>query len=249
MADRRRPVPVELVGQARLLRERLARDFDQAVAAIGQAVAPVSETARSKAPSRWLVHEAARRWNAASTGPGRLSPCELSQEGRTWFLREYRASPGDVQFLGLWDSFEPGFLVMKVQAELSKGRSGLGWGPAAHLSVHAVARRAQRGGGTVESALADITGVGAWARLHVVYKARQPTTPVLVPTARGHWRGTWVQVDDAGHSPCVFPALRTWLDDDAMGDAFCADLAELRRLGPEHVQAKSLLARMLDGSR
>jgi hypothetical protein len=89
-------IPAELVGQARLLRDRLAPDLTVARAKIERALRSLREAARSKQPSDWLIRETGRRWQEATADADRIAfyPPACDAAGR-WAIAKDRPTPAD----------------------------------------------------------------------------------------------------------------------------------------------------------
>ncbi len=253
-------IPAELVGQARLLRDRLAPDLAVTRAKIERALRPLREAARSKRPSDWLIRETGRRWQQATADADRIAfyPPACDADGR-WAIAEDRPTSADLRLntwrspeaTGEWDAaagwpWERGFTVCRFALSLLGRKWRLLMSLEANVSVHALARRVQRGGGTMAGALADTVDAARWAPLCGAADGTAP--PLLVPTATGHWRGRLVRVQDQQFGSIALPVLRTWLsDDDVRDDAFLTDLAALRRLGwRDRAVAQPLMQRVLD---
>jgi hypothetical protein len=249
-------IPAELVGQARLLRNRLAPEITVAHAKIERALRPLREVARTKRPSEWLIRETGRRWQQATADADRIAfhapTCD--QDGRS-VIAEDRPTAADLRLniwrspdvTGEWDAaagwpWEPGFTVYRVTLSLLGRKLHLSVSLEVNVSVHALARRVQRGGGTIAGALVDTVDAARWAPL--CGEADDSAPPVLVPTATGHWRGQLARVQDEQFGSIALPVLRTWLsDNDVHDDAFLIDLAALRQLGWQNREAAQPLAR------
>ena len=237
-------IPAELVGQARLLRDRLAPDITVARAKIEGAVRPLREVARIKRPGEWLIHETGRRWQQATADADRVAfhPPTCDQDGR-WMIAEDRPTAADLRLnfwrspevTGEWDAaagwpWERGFTVYRFTLSLRGRKLDSSVSLEVNVSVHALARRVQRGGGTMAGALVDTVDAARWASL--CGEADGSAPPMLVPTATGHWRGQLARMEDRQFGSIALPVLRTWLsDDDVHDDAFLIDLAALRQLG------------------
>lgn len=247
---RRNVVPAELLGQARLFRDRLELGAWPARTAIENVLRPLRETLRSKPASAWLVRQTGRQWKAATQDEGRLAfwpPCLLDG---AWTLGEDRAVPSQVHMAD-WEEGdeEPSVAAFRIIATVTKRTMAIDTSLASLASVHALARRVQRGGGTITAAMADTKDAWRWARLRLGEEGNDETgerRPLLVPTATGHWRGYVAAVDDADLGLTLVSVLRTWLHDDNIVDVrFCTDLEELRQYGPESEAAGPIMDRLL----
>lgn len=240
---RKSPIPKELTGQIRQFAERLAPNFLAARKRVLQVLRPLTETARTKRPSAWLICETARRWREATADDERILFMDAEYHDGTWTFGEDRAVPAD---LHLWnwedDDYEAGFSLVRWLIEVDARHVREESAPYANLSWHAVGRRLERGGGSIREALRDTRDVMPWVRTHDLCSS-QP--PIIVPTPTGHWRGFVGLTEDDEADMIALPTLRTWLPDETIEDAtLCADLTELRCLGPV-ADAKAVVTRVL----
>jgi predicted enzyme related to lactoylglutathione lyase len=217
---------------------------------IDGALLPLLQTVRSKPASEWLVREAGRRWEVATQDEGRIAfwpPCLLDG---AWTLGEDRAVPSQSRMVD-WDAGdeESAITGFRIIATVARRTLTIDTSLTALASVHALARRVQRGGGTIASAMVDTKDAWQWISLcgdANGKNAKVERRPLLVPTVTGHWRGYVAAVDDADLGATLAPVLRTWLHDDDIEDVgFCSDLAELRQLGPWAEEAQPIMDRLM----
>jgi hypothetical protein len=136
--------------------------------------------------------------------------------------------------------WEPGIDLCRCTLAVN-GRSG-SWNarPLASASTHALARRLQRGGGTIAQAIADMAPAELWG---AIAGDGDPTT-IAIPTLTGVWFGRMISLRSEQYGLVRPPALRTWLHDHELRDEQLAQLRYLRDFGPTHRDAPEVFRKL-----
>lgn len=192
--DRPFGVPRESLGQARVLRNKLAAGDTLATDAIGRISEPLqARTAKGSIPRPELMVEAARQWREQLAGPGRLS-LAIDQTRSRLAIRELRLTAADFR-LPNWASpeVEPGFAILVAELSVQRRNFHFESATLASLSLHAVARWYQRNLDITLNALAgDVASVAA----SVGTFEQAPDSAFSIPVTGGRWVGTVREVID-----------------------------------------------------
>jgi hypothetical protein len=148
-------VPAQFLGLARAYRARLAAQ-DADTASRFDAVAGALRSCLMRRPTvrPERLTDAARAWQN-NTGPGRLR-LEIVKSTKTLDVREIRVTAAVGRFDG-WakDVTEPGIAIIGLQLEVGRRRFRFDDAMLVGLSLHALARRFQRGFDNSAGALAE----------------------------------------------------------------------------------------------
>jgi hypothetical protein len=140
------PPPREFVGLARQLRSEIATEDTAACAAIEKLVRPLHQrAARHPIPRPELLVDAAKQWESALPATARLA-LNVKITRRELAIDELRLSALDFRLLD-WDSdnYEPGVCLIHVRLRVSPHVCELESPILGCASIHAIARRFQRG--------------------------------------------------------------------------------------------------------
>jgi hypothetical protein len=199
---------VEFVGRARELRRRLGDSacYRDAVDAL---VAPIVARWRkypTRSPHPDILTAAARDWRERVPAAGRLE-LAIALRRKSLQVRELRAVTGSLK-LEAWgpDSSEPGIAVCAIDFLAKAEHVHLDTTILAIASLHAVARRLQRGRDMADAAvMRDMHALAAAA------PGGEAHDEVVVPASGGRWVGTRAPVLRHGETILVL-AIRTFLD-------------------------------------
>lgn len=198
------PVPREFLGLARDLRRRLAAADAQVAPGLEHALRPLRERLERRPTLRAdLLTDAERHWRQGVPGFGRLVLAAERRRGRVPYFCELRAQAGAFRFATWPPGFEPGLLLVLILAEPRPGGVDVRQTPLAAVSLHALARRYQRGGDCSEAAIfGDLADLAPFAQ----ETGLPPAVRFALPLAHGCWCGERVQVDGR-----MVLAVRTYL--------------------------------------
>lgn len=194
-----------------MVREALRRIYraqavDEAAVQAAQYLDQLGRTSRNLA---WAMPEASRRWRAALPDDALAivdGPEPFGADG--WQGTQLSATPSEI-VMPEWQGDEPwesalDLLALHVTVRRSKPRGRyvveLAVRYLAVMSVHALARRLQRGGGGAPAAV-----------LEALHAVRGLDGPALeIPTPTGRYLARMIAMDTP-HGRAHLPALRTWL--------------------------------------
>lgn len=215
-------VPRESLGQARLFRNRVAAADDRIRAAMPAIIGPlrprVHRTLRPQLAIR-EIDDALRGWQTAVTDEFTLDG-RLRTHRRNFALAELRPTCDRIAAVG-WEDAASGQDAISIAWHLLRMRGAaveFVVAPVATMTLHAVARRIERGDGREHSKIVDDLALLA---AYVLAGKRPieppPTLPVTaeVPLPGGRWVGQWVTARDAGrHRDFKMFQAQTFLDDE-----------------------------------
>jgi len=204
---RSEPVPREFVGRARDLRRRLGIADLQVGPGLTQALQPLQRRLDRRATLRAdLLTDAERRWREAVPSFGRLVMVAARQDRRAPVFCELRAMAGKFRFESWPTGYEPGLILVLTLVELQCRALLTRQLNVAVVSLHALARRYQRGQDTTEAAIfSDLADLAPYARTPDALGG----TAFALPVHGGAWCGERVVVRDD-----LVLAVRTYLDAD-----------------------------------
>lgn len=210
------PVPRAFLGLARDLRRRLAAADALVPAALEAALHPLRTRLERRPTLRTdLLIDTERRWRTGLPAFGRLVLTAERRRGVPPYFCELRAQAGGFRIEDWGEvsgggGFEPGVLLEMILAQPYPGM-GRGGGVDVRqttivvVSLHALARRFQRGTDCSEAAIfADLAALAPFAQKG----ALPPKARFALPAAEGWWCGERVWVDDR-----LVLAVRTYLGD------------------------------------
>jgi hypothetical protein len=208
-------VPSEYVGRARQLRDAIGVEDKPA----GEMMAAMLERLKAriargnKIPRVDTLVGIAREWQRNIPVRGRLAiEVNLDKRKKSLRIREMRLTTGEYQ-PPAWDVAERGLIIELVTLEAQPFRCVLGIHNLAHLGLHAIARRFQRGLDDSEAAiLRDMRLLGE-AQHGLADRPEGADFVVGVPG--GHWRGHVSHVYDRRIGRDVALAVRTFVDGDS----------------------------------
>jgi hypothetical protein len=243
-------IPAEFLGYVRVARARLTAD----AAHLPTLLRPITEQfeadARRGRLTPWVWARYAAQWNEATDSPERVAfhPPDPAarKEGA---LAEDRATASELRF-GSWSDgqggwpWEPGVDLVRYTLTVKGKRVAWDVRSLVTASTHALARRMQRGGGTIVQAVADMASAEPWSKPAGCGKL----APVAIPTTTGVWLGAMLHLDSDLTGPVRIPGLRTWLHDDDLRHGQLALLRSLRELGPGHGNTAAMI-RQFEGCR
>jgi hypothetical protein len=197
------PPPRQFVGQARALRAAIAAEDTAATATIERLIRPLYTRAqRHPVPRPGELAGVARAWREVIPAGGRLA-LYVAVRRKTLELDELRVSTVDFRFRS-WSTadFEPGLAIIHVRLRIApKTGFELESPIIACASIHALARRFQRGFDTSRAAI--LADVAALASLPA-----GDTWELAVP--EGRWIGVTVALTH-GDRTADTPVARTFL--------------------------------------
>jgi hypothetical protein len=200
------PVPREFVGRARDLRRRLGIADAQVNAGLTQALQPLRRRLERRATLRGdLLADAERHWRETVPSFGRLVMVANRQDRRSPIIFcELRAMAGKFRFTSWPAGYEPGLILVLTLVELQFKALLTRQLNVAAVSLHALARRYQRGSDTTEAAIfSDLADLAPYARKQDAMGG----TAFALPLPGGAWCGERVMVGDD-----LVLAVRTYLD-------------------------------------
>jgi hypothetical protein len=189
-APPRPKVPAEYVGRARALRNRFLEADRTATRAI--------DAATDRLRLRWQRHpvprpddlrDAARAWRLSLPDVGRLE-LSISNDTRSLMISELRVGASDFRAPD-WQlpANEPGVLVQGLQLRVARRQFDFAILPLANVSLHALARRFQRGTPTEATLMMEMLALG-----HLATTATIPGAEIVLPVPGGRWVGTVAEV-------------------------------------------------------
>ncbi len=202
-------VPAEVMRQARYFRDGLKLTSLACSGRMDAIVAPLlARWRRSPIPRPETLQDAARAWKALP-GFGRLdTTVDLTK--RSLQIRELRASASDFRAQG-WSTAEPGLSVLGVVLEVAPHRCVFDILSLATVSLHALARRYQRGFSITDAAIMHDLHILAKAHAELGDDAAATEFEVAVPSG-GRWVGNLIDVTNTkgGDSVDRIAAARTY---------------------------------------
>lgn len=182
-------VPAEFLGQARALRTAIAAE-DQAV---GEMVTQLDGTIRDRVqrgnpiPRRDVLAGVARDWQRRLPQRGRLAlEIDLAKRGKSLSVREMRLSSSEY-LDSTWRETERGLALLVIGLDCAPLRYEFVKHTLCHVSLHALARRLERGADVTEGAiLQDMRALG---EAHRALADRPNGAAFTVPVMGGSWRG------------------------------------------------------------
>jgi hypothetical protein len=193
-------VPVEFIGRARQLRNRIADSHAEATAATEQLILPLRPRP-DFAPlyGRSVLRVAAARWRALPAF-GRLFLLSELDNGKLT-LAEVRAGASRMSLSG-WDAKELALSISLRTIDIAPASFGERAAMLAVLGLHALARRYQRGyENTDDSVLRDLAPIG-----REFVAAAATFGEFKIPAGGGRWIGA---VANSNGSPVL--AVRTFI--------------------------------------
>ena len=182
------PPPREYVGQARQLRAEIAAEDAPATKAINTIVGLLLNRAErhpTRAPRRTDLIDAARAWQTLPTG-ARLA-LSVQLKAKALAIDELRLTGIDFRFTDWPDAdFEPAVSVLHARLCVAPHKFELETPILACCSLHALARRYQRGFNTSRAAILSDLGALAGAPDDATTDERE------VRTQHGRWIGAMV---------------------------------------------------------
>lgn len=240
-------IPAEFLGRVRAAHARLTANTAHLATLLRQITEQFEADARRGRLTPWVWTRYAARWNEATDSPDRVAfhPPDPAarKEGA---LAEDRATASELRF-GSWSDgqggwpWEPGVDLVRYTLTVKGKRVAWDVRSLVTASAHALARRLQRGGGTIVQAVADMALAEPWSKPVGCGKL----APVAIPTATGVWLGAMLRLDsDLTGGPVRIPGLRTWLHDDDLRHGQFALLRSLRELGPGHANTPAMIRQL-----
>ncbi len=197
-------VPAEFLGQARALRAEIAAADPIAHSAAERVAAPLCARLRRKPTLRPdSLADAERHWRDWMPAAGRLDR-EARLDNRSLTIEETRASAANFRADG-WGAGreESGLCIVSLMLEAAPGRVRLNHEVLTYISLHALARRFERG--APGAALADLRALGEWCAAPGAAGAE-----FRVPAGDGWWVGNAAEVERGGEVARML-AVRTFL--------------------------------------
>lgn len=204
----RPPIPAEYTGLARDFRRRVLATDDVANAAIDRVTQPLRERLERKPALRpEMVRPAVAAWEAAMPATFRIDRevamtrkalliVEMRIVGSQWRDDDWEDAPGG-------EMQEPGVAIALLKMTTAHGRFRYDVVPIVTLSLHALARRYQRGVGRSDAELVR--------DLSELIKARPEDTEV--PVLHGRWLGrVQTATDSRSQQQVPVRAIRTFLE-------------------------------------
>jgi hypothetical protein len=210
-------LPAEFRGKARAFRSTLAAADQQVAPAIAQIMEPLlARRARHPVPRPEMLSGAVRQWRELMPEQGRLD-LVIEASRRSLRLVELRASAASLH-LARWQDDGVELAAMVVAITLRAGPDVLTCETKslATISLHALARRCQRGRDT--SARVVLADLKALALAHA--EVLQVGGPFTVPAVDGRWAGEVLRLRqrDGGGATVPIVAARTFFAFDAEED-------------------------------
>jgi hypothetical protein len=203
-------VPAEHLGQARLFRNQVAAEDRIVDAALSAITKPLVERLRQHPKLRpQQPMGALRQW--AETMPTGLciGRPRVAHHKSDIAISEHRITVSWLQdeAWGEDASKERGVSICKLTFAVHKGKFVKTWRPVACVSLHALARRIERGAERGHAALIGDLAVLAEA------PADGDGERVDTPASCGLWLGAVILAQDDGGEACRIRNVRTWLPD------------------------------------
>jgi hypothetical protein len=222
--------PPEFLGQARLLRQRVAATDDLVEPTMKRALRPIRErlARHPRKPLRESTLIDARRvWLQQMPGYGRLGAfCDIKDRYAPAF---YELRLGAVRFsCDGWDEAADGLVVSLVAAKVKRGKLTVDPALLATISLHCLGRRIQRGWDRSDDAVFSDLGDLAYRYVDLVDGGGDRFS---LAVSDGQWAGSLLVLDDR-----VTLFAQTFLDADGVtlparrpDHDICALLASLPR--------------------
>ena len=195
-------VPFEFLGRARTLRAEIAAADTIALAAAERVAAPLCARLRRR-PDRdqrpGMLIDAARGWRTTIPATGRLD-LTIDLVGKRLRIDETRLGPARFR-CDEWG--EVGLAISNWFLDVAPGHVRVDHLPLAYLSLHALARRIERGGPAVAD---DLEQLGQFCAA-----PGEPGGMFQVPAAEGWWVGAAADVDVGGGETVRMLVVRTFL--------------------------------------
>jgi hypothetical protein len=207
-------VPFEFVGLARQFRSAVVAQHPRAVAAMDRIVLPLRGRHYSKqVPSPTAFAKVAQAWREQVPSAGRLS-LATTYDVRRLAIIEVRAIPTDFGFNEWAEGATESCLIVIVSALIiSAGHFSFTSALAASVSLHALARRFQRGRDNSDAAIrADLAALAT-----PVDDVLEASGDFRVLTADGQWIGEPTETEDRGKLKTIL-AVRTFVSSDMTED-------------------------------
>jgi hypothetical protein len=207
-----RGVPAEFRGRARQLRDRIAQEAEPARTLVAELSDRIIARIKRhhRIPRADTLSRVADAWCRQMPQHSRLAlQVDLNRRGKTLRINEMRLSASEYQDVS-WETNEKGVIVLVVGLEAGPYRYMLATTTLAHVSLHAIARRLQRGlDGSQDAIKRDLHALGV---AHPALTDRPDGTDFVVPVPGGTWRGTVERVVDKriGHDRAL--VVRTFVD-------------------------------------
>jgi hypothetical protein len=139
------PVDAQFLGQARALRDRLKATSAMCSRLIDAISLPaVKRAKRHPIPRREQLTDIARRWSCMPALGLLDSSTDLDLRKRTLRICQLRVCPSDFRSAA-WHVDEPGLSVLGLQLDIGPHRCNFAMPSLVTVSLHALARRYQRG--------------------------------------------------------------------------------------------------------
>lgn len=202
------PVPAEFVGLARVFRNQVG----EAAYGLAERTAPLlgplrraCEVQRRPRPSELAL--VAREWRGL---PGAAL---LSSRAQAWrhrlLIEDVRVCPSTLQEAD-WPTPEPGIMVTSLVVNIAPRQFSIGARFVAHVFLHAMARRLERGVPCDTAALkADLALLAE--HVGALGPAAEDLETLDVPATGGVWIARMVETDDHEGRRVRIPAVRTFL--------------------------------------
>jgi len=201
-------VPVQFIGLARAFRSRVkAVDVEMDVALV-----PITAPLRARLKRHpnlraEMIAGFSRSYRMTIPATYRIGSIEGARHGREFAMRETRLSASWITD-DAWDADhrEQGLSICRFTLAVQDGRLRQVWTPVVSISLHALARRFERGRDRSSAAvLADMERLASPA----------DEADERVPTADGHWIGDVITAGDGGAGRTLrLRSIRTWLPSD-----------------------------------
>jgi hypothetical protein len=200
-------VPAEFMGRARDLRRRIAASEGSVEPAMHRLLAPIARRLQHNPTIRpGTLTDVQSAWRSLG-GMGRVRcSTDITNRRRPEFS-DVRIRPGIYRGLEWHGDYEPGLAVMLITASVSGADLVLSAWTIAVASLHAIARRYQRGSGTTDAKVLEEIGQLALGFPTIAPDGGDFTFPV----SGGLWCGHVVET----RNNQVVLAARTFIDADA----------------------------------
>lgn len=207
-----RVVPAEYRGLARQFRDRIAQEDDPARLMLAGLVRPITERIKQRrllTPRSEVLAGVADQWRRKFPQRGRLDLCiAVDLRRKTLLIDETRLTASAYRDR-LWDRSEIGLILLAVRLDVGPRRYEIGTKTLAHVSLHALARRFQRGSDVGEDAIKrDLL---ALREAHPGLTDLANGADVFVQVVDGSWRGNVALMDNSRGGVHVALAVRTFL--------------------------------------
>jgi hypothetical protein len=204
------PIGAEYWGKARDFRRRVEREDADYIATLNGLLAPIEQRLK-RYPGRKLRPEML----TAFVQDWRFMPCrdfrldlEAQLERTRCALVERRCVAGTMKLDPAWENEEPDIAVIEMAALVDGNRFKMRSKMTCAFSLHAIARRLQRGSDTADAAvLHDMNVVALVDRT----KLSGGGFKVVTDEYGGGWRGRVVRVTDNDGKPLPVLSIRTWM--------------------------------------